>query len=163
MINLFTITPSLSLAQLQVVEVTNPSKWPLLIQPVFLHHYSHPQTIMDCFAELQSHELADVDFSQSRNSFVFLNQKKNPLTEPSLPSTLLQPQSETYSFTVAFTPKVDEFASTLLLIRNNLTVVDYVILQGQGSLGAFTINGLQPGSEPLMFEFTTAMMEKCQG
>lgn len=134
-----------------------------MIQPVFLHHYAHPQTIVDSFTDLQNSELGDVDFSQSSNSFVFLNQKKSLLAEPSLPSTLLPPQSEPYSFTVGFTPKVDEVASTLLLIRNNLTVLDYVVLQGQGSLGAFTIDGLQPGSDPLLFEFTTIMMEKCQG
>lgn len=58
---------------------------------------------------------------------------------------------------------MDLQAASLLLIRNNLTVLDYVLLEGHGSQGLFTVNNIPPGSEPLLFEFSTALLEKCQG
>ena len=75
---------------------------------------------------------------------------------------VLQP-SDQHQITVAFSPKVDSVASTLLLIRNNLTVFDYMVLRGRGVQGVFSIDGIQPSSDPLVFEFTQTMMEKCQG
>ena len=64
---------------------------------------------------------------------------------------------------VAFSPKVDQELNTLLLLRNNLTVFDYVIVQGSGVQGSFAIDSVQPGTEPLMFEFPNSVMENCLG
>ena len=58
---------------------------------------------------------------------------------------------------------MDLQAASLLLIRNNLSVLDYVLLEGHGSQGLFTVNNIPPESEPLLFEFSTALLEKCQG
>ncbi|XP_064385266.1 transmembrane protein 131-like [Halichondria panicea] len=62
---------------------------------------------------------------------------------------------------VAFSPKVDQELNTLLLLRNNLTVFDYVIVQGSGVQGSVAIDSVQPGTEPLMFEFPNSVMENC--
>ena len=77
-------------------------------------------------------------------------------------SRIVQPD-DPYQITVAFSPKVESVFSTLLLIRNNLTILDYVLLRGQGIQGVFSINGIQPSSDPLLFELTQTMMESCQG
>ena len=150
--------------QLQVLEVSNPSNYPVTVQPVFLHHYTRPNAIIDMLSELNHDDIQDIDFSQSANSFAFLNKHKDTFSiDSSITSSVLPPQSDTHHIVVAFTPKVEQTASTLLLIRNNLTVLDYVVLQGQGSLGTFTIDDIQPNSDPLVFEFTNSMLEKCQG
>ena len=150
--------------QLQVLEVSNPSDYPLTVQPVFLHHYTRPRSIVDLLSSLRQDDIHDIDFSQSSGSFAFLDEEQDSFsTESSVASSVLPPQSNAHHIVVAFTPKVEQTASTLLLIRNNLTVLDYVVLQGQGSLGVFTIDNIQPNSDPLMFEFTNSMLEKCHG
>ena len=147
-----------------MLEVSNPSDYPVRVQPVFLHHYTRPHSIIDMLSSLRHDHIQDIDFSQSAGSFAFLDEEKDSFsTDSSIASSVLPPQSDSHHIVVAFTPKVEQKASTLLLIRNNLTVLDYVVLQGQGSLGAFTIDNIQPNSDPLMFEFTNGMLEKCQG
>ena len=143
------------------MEVSNPSNYPVTVQPVLLHHYERPHTIINMLSELHHEDIHDIDFSQSATSFAFLNKKKDSISAKT--SSILPPLSVAHHIVVAFTPKVEQTASTLLLIRNNLTVLDYVVLQGHGSLGTFTIDNIQPNSDPLMFEFTSAMLEKCQG
>ena len=134
------------------------------MQPVFLHHYTKPDTIIDMLSELHHNNIQGIDFSKSAGSFAFVDNKKKKISsESSAASSVLPPQSEAHHIVVAFTPKVEQTASTLLLIRNNLTVLDYVLLQGQGSLGTFTIDDIQPNADPLTFEFTNAMLEKCHG
>lgn len=147
-----------------MVEVSNPSNYPVTVQPVFLHHYTRPNAIIDMLSELNHENIQDIDFSKSAGSFAFIDEKQKKISsESSVASSVLPPQSEAHHIVVAFTPKVEQTASTLLLIRNNLTVLDYVLLQGQGSLGTFTIDNIQPNADPLMFEFTNAMLEKCHG
>ena len=147
-----------------MVEVSNPSNYPVTVQPVFLHHYTKPNAIIDVLSELNHNDnIQDIDFSKSAGSFAFVDKKKKISSESSAASSVLPPQSEVHHIVVAFTPKVEQTASTLLLIRNNLTVLDYVLLQGQGSLGTFTIDDIPPNADPLMFEFTNAMLEKCHG
>ena len=144
--------------------MSNPSNYPVTVQPVFLHHYTKPNAIIDMLSELNHNDnIQDIDFSKSAGSFAFIDKKKKISSESSAASSVLPPQSEAHHIVVAFTPKVEQTASTLLLIRNNLTVLDYVLLQGQGSLGTFTIDDIQPNADPLMFEFTNAMLEKCHG
>lgn len=106
-------------------------------------------------------ELHSIDFSQSSSYFAFHVDSRT--TDSAISSTVLPPHSKPYPITVAFTPKMDLQAASLLLIRNNLTVLDYVLLEGHGSQGLFTVNNIPPESEPLLFEFSTALLEKCQG
>ena len=105
-------------------------------------------------------ELHSVDFSQSSSSFAF--HVDSHTTDSAISSTVIPPHSKPYPITVAFTPKMDLQAASLLLIRNNLTVLDYVLLEGRGSQGLFTVNNVPPGSEPLLFEFGSTLLEKCQ-
>lgn len=144
--------------------MSNPSNYPVTVQPVFLHHYTRPNAIIDMLSELNHDNIQDIDFGRSAGSFAFVDEKRKKISsKSSAASSVLPPQSEAHHIVVAFTPKVEQTASTLLLIRNNLTVLDYVLLQGQGSLGTFTIDDIQPNADPLMFEFTNAMLEKCHG
>ena len=141
------------------MNVTNPSYRPLMVQPVLLQHYNRFQTIIDLLAEQLDPDLHNLDFSPSlTSSFAFSSSNG----ESSLASMVIRPNSS-HQIAISFSPKMHSLANTLLLIRNNLTVFDYVLLQGQGIRGVFSINGVQPSSESLLFEFTQAMMEQCQG
>jgi len=83
------------------------------------------------------------------------------MDEPA-PVSLLQPH-DTFKVSVSFSPRVDQDLRMLLLLRNNLTVFDYVLLQGTGVQGSFAIDGVQPGTEPLLFEYSDSVLENCLG
>ena len=150
---------SVSLQSL-VFNVTNPSRQPLMIQPILLQHYTDSESIIDFLSEEMD---SNLDFSAVQTNF-FSFPKDHPQfeSESSMTNTVLQP-NDPFQITVTFAPKVDAMASTLLLVRNNLTVLDYMVLRGRGIQGVFSIDGIQPGSDPLEFEFTQSMMEQCHG
>lgn len=149
--------------QLQVVNVTNPSRQPLMIQPVLLQHYDNTKSIVDMLSEQADADLDMFDFSTVQsNSFTFLKEDASLDTDSALTHVILQPD-DPYQISVLFSPKADSVSSSLLLIRNNLTVLDYMVLKGLGVQGVFSIDGIQPSSEPLVFEFSQAMMERCYG
>lgn len=83
-------------------------------------------------------------------------------SETVLATSVVPPLSKQFEITVAFSPKVDQELNTLLLLRNNLTVYDYIIVQGAGVQGVFAIDGIQPGTDPLKFEFASTVIESCQ-
>ena len=146
--------------QIHRLHITNPSDVPLLIQPVFLDHYTHPQTIIDSLVDRFDPRLRNLNFSLSSNSFSFVSSTS---PDTAMATTLLPPHSKLFEMDVAFSPKVNQELNTLVLLRNNLTVFDYIIVQGIGVQGSFAIDGVQPGTEPLMFEFPNAVMENCLG
>ncbi len=134
-----------------------------MIQPVLLQHYSRSQSVVDLLSEQFNPDLKNVDFNHALpSSFSFSREHVEFDTDSSLASTTVHPHHP-HQITVAFSPKMDAVSNTLLLIRNNLTVLDYVLLRGRGVQGVFSINGIQPSSDPLSFEFTQTMMEQCQG
>lgn len=144
-----------------MVKVSNPSNQPLMIQPVLLQHYTKSKSIKDLFLEQLNPDLSHFDLSATQsNSFAFPQEHVMFDTESSLTASVVQP-NDPYQITVSFSPKADSVASTLLLIRNNLTVLDYVVLRGRGVQGVFSIDSIQPSSDPLVFEFTQHMMERC--
>ena len=62
----------------------------------------------------------------------------------------------------AFQPKDDIFKSSLILIRNNLTILDAIILQGQGGQGDMRFSNRRPGSTlPLLFELSEKHLKAC--
>ncbi len=62
----------------------------------------------------------------------------------------------------AFQPKDDILKSSLILIRNNLTILDAIILQGQGGYGDIRFSNRRPGSPtPLLFELNEKHLTAC--
>ena len=50
----------------------------------------------------------------------------------------------------------------ILVFRNNLTVLDGIVVQGQGARGEFTINGKRPGTHStLLFEIKPSQLADC--
>uniref|UniRef100_A0A8C9WAD2 Transmembrane protein 131 n=1 Tax=Scleropages formosus TaxID=113540 RepID=A0A8C9WAD2_SCLFO len=64
---------------------------------------------------------------------------------PFVYNLLLLP-GEVKSFNVKFTPIRNHSVASLLIIRNNLTVMDYVLVQGQGAAESLMVAGKPPGS-----------------
>ena len=62
----------------------------------------------------------------------------------------------------AFQPKDDIFKSSLILIRNNLTILDAIILRGQGGQGDMRFSNRRPGSTtPLLLEISEKHLKAC--
>ena len=77
------------------------------------------------------------------------------------PKFILPPHGN-QSLEMEFNPSSDQPANGLLLLRNNLTIFDYIELRGTGSRGFITVGGVHPGGPlPLLFEYTNSMMEEC--
>lgn len=118
---------------------------------------------MDALADKISSKFRNLNLSYSSASFAFVNPSDTSLlTETALPASLLPPLSKGFEISIAFSPKVDQELSAILLLRNNLTVYDYIVVQGTGVQGAFAIDGIQPGTDPLVFEFASTVIERCQ-
>ena len=144
--------------QVQSLTLTNPSHHPVMIQPVLLHHYPHPQKIFQVFFESGSLEMLDF----SRASSFKLHTHHN---DASPTHYLMSPDEgkKDMKLKIQFSAVDSRGASTLLVIRNNLTVLEYVVIQGKGLEGPFTIGGIQPETSPLLFQFVSSDLESCEG
>uniref|UniRef100_A0A8C9TVU9 Transmembrane protein 131 n=1 Tax=Scleropages formosus TaxID=113540 RepID=A0A8C9TVU9_SCLFO len=78
---------------------------------------------------------------------------------PFVYNLLLLP-GEVKSFNVKFTPIRNHSVASLLIIRNNLTVMDYVLVQGQGAAESLMVAGKPPGSSNVLkFRITESLLQ----
>uniref|UniRef100_A0A672RR81 Transmembrane protein 131 n=1 Tax=Sinocyclocheilus grahami TaxID=75366 RepID=A0A672RR81_SINGR len=83
------------------------------------------------------------------------------LTRPYVYNMLLMP-GEIKSFNVRFRPITDHSVSSLLVVRNNLTVVDLIVVHGQGTTESLRLAGKAPGlGSSLRFKHTEALLKDC--
>jgi len=77
--------------------------------------------------------------------------------------TLLMPFGSRKKVSISFSPKDDSaLVSTILLIRNNLTIIDAVYLQGQGGNGILKIGNQLPGPKSVLsFELLDKHLKSC--
>ncbi|XP_044055293.1 transmembrane protein 131 [Siniperca chuatsi] len=82
-------------------------------------------------------------------------------TRPFVYNLLLLP-GEVKSFSVRFTPISNHSVSSLLIVRNNLTVIDTIILHGRGTTESLKVAGKPPGQgSSLRFKMTEALLKDC--
>ncbi|XP_075901839.1 transmembrane protein 131 isoform X4 [Nelusetta ayraudi] len=82
-------------------------------------------------------------------------------TRPFVYNLLLQP-GEVRSFSVRFTPVSNHSVSSLLIVRNNLTVIDTILLHGRGATESLKVAGKPPGQgSSLRFKMTEALLKEC--
>ncbi|XP_028259280.1 transmembrane protein 131 isoform X2 [Parambassis ranga] len=82
-------------------------------------------------------------------------------TKPFVYNLLLLP-GEVKSFNVRFTPISNHSISSLLIVRNNLTVIDTIILHGRGATESLKVAGKPPGQgSSLRFKMTEALLKDC--
>ncbi|XP_011472726.1 transmembrane protein 131 isoform X1 [Oryzias latipes] len=82
-------------------------------------------------------------------------------TRPFVYNLLLQP-GEVKSLSVRFTPVRNHSVSSLLIVRNNLTVIDTIVLHGRGTTESLKVGGKPPGpGSSLRFKMTEALLKDC--
>ncbi|NXT26691.1 TM131 protein, partial [Syrrhaptes paradoxus] len=83
------------------------------------------------------------------------------LARHSVLSLILKP-GERKSVKVKFTPVLNKTVSSLIVIRNNLTVIDAIMVQGQGTTESLKVAGKPPGlGSSLRFKITEALLKDC--
>ena len=89
----------------------------------------------------------------------------NQSEEPAVSSYLIPPYGN-MSVRLQFTPDVDQWTHGMVVLRNNLTALEYVHLMGQSSWGYVSVSGVYPvdsitNGRSLLFDFSPSMMEGC--
>ncbi|KAL4656850.1 transmembrane protein 131 [Arapaima gigas] len=143
----------------EVVVLENPADIPVYVQVLPVALYPNPST----FAE----KLADSSFIETFCVVLQTSITKGAAgfvegqTRPHVCNLLLLPH-EVKSFTVQFNPVGSHTVTSLLIVRNNLTVLDYVMVQGQGTTESLKVAGKAPGpGSSLRFKMTESLLKDC--
>lgn len=114
---------------------------------------------VDGLSSLSSHSNDSVIFEQGQKQLV---QEVLGLKDVSSPGvTFSIPSGAKFFLTVKFKPISKDMASTLLLLRNNLTGIETVWLKGRAGTGQLTVGNGTPGSS-LLFQLTEKLLQGCQ-
>ncbi|NWI99611.1 TM131 protein, partial [Crypturellus undulatus] len=148
----------------------NPADVPVYVQFLPIALYSNPSTFVDKLSERfnlskpTNFNLRTLEFQVFRNSVQPLQSAGGPakgLARHSVLSLILKP-GERKSVKVKFTPVLNKTVSSLIVIRNNLTVIDAIMVQGQGTTESLRLAGKPPGSgSSLRFKITEALLRDC--
>ncbi|GFS24444.1 transmembrane protein 131-like isoform X4, partial [Elysia marginata] len=165
--------------------IENPGDEPVLVQALPLSLYPNPHTVLDLMSPRFAPDMTDYMESDENNSFVLYDLETKASSSSStgeqnifqhrknveqalgvIPHkqtvvALLQPGAKV-KVKVGFQPKDDLPRSSLIVIRNNLTIIDAVVIQGQGRHGELRFNSKKPGSHSaLTFEMTERHLKHC--
>ncbi|KAH9505685.1 hypothetical protein Btru_055497, partial [Bulinus truncatus] len=163
--------------------VENMGDEPIVVQVLPLSFYPNPHTLLELMAARFSQDLTDYIESDDTNTFVLYDLE--PVGKSSTTASFLAQHRKTVESTlgviphkhtlaailqpgnkikvkVGFQPKDDLARSSLIIIRNNLTIIDAVVVQGQGRKGDMRFNNKKPGSHSaLTFELTEKHLKNC--
>ncbi|XP_005995907.1 transmembrane protein 131 isoform X2 [Latimeria chalumnae] len=148
----------------------NPADVLVYVQLLPLALYSSPSMFSGKLLErLNMGKLTNIDsntleFQVFRNSTQSTKSSTGFVEGPSLNyglNLILKP-GEKKSIKVKFTPVQNKTVTSLLIIRNNLTVMDAVVVQGQGTTESLKVAGKPPGpGSSLRFKITEALLKDC--
>uniref|UniRef100_A0A2R5LBV6 Uncharacterized protein n=1 Tax=Ornithodoros turicata TaxID=34597 RepID=A0A2R5LBV6_9ACAR len=175
--------PVTQVGNLTVKEVTleNPSSLPVLVQVLPLPLYPNVRAVLSMTEGSCSG--ANVTLPQWPDVFTLQDLEEY---DPSPDNMFLaygkgleeyfgvQPHRQSLAFQltpgmrvrlrVGFAPKDDSITSSLLLIRNNLTVMSTLLLKGQGGYGQMRLGNKTPGVDSVLtFELTENHCKDCDG
>lgn len=152
------------------ITLENPADVPVYIQFIPLALYSNPSVFVDKLisrfnlSKVAKIDLRTLEFQVFRNSTHPLQSSTGfteGLSRHSVLNLILKP-GEKKSVKVKFTPIHNRTVSSLIIIRNNLTVVDAVMVQGQGTTENLRVAGKLPGpGSSLRFKITEALLKDC--
>ncbi|XP_069492683.1 transmembrane protein 131 [Ambystoma mexicanum] len=152
------------------IVLENPAEVPVYVQFLPLALYAKPLALLDKLVQrfgLKNPIHVDwntPEFHIFRNSAQPLQSKSGFVEGPSRHSILniiLKP-GERKSVQVKFTPAFNKTVSSLIIIRNNLTVVDVIIVEGKGTTESLRVAGKPPGpGSSLRFKITEALLKDC--
>ncbi|XP_064637998.1 transmembrane protein 131-like isoform X2 [Lineus longissimus] len=161
--------------------VENPGDVPVLVQVLPLSVYPNPQTIVDMVSQSLPSDLTDYiemddeDIFRLQDLEIYNSSDTNPVLKyrkhiegylgvkphRNTIAAVLQPGTK-LRVRLAFQPKDDTSKTTLILVRNNLTIVDTVVVQGRGGMGDMRFSNRRPGSQaPLLFDMTEKHLKNC--
>uniref|UniRef100_A0A8C4V3N9 Transmembrane protein 131 n=1 Tax=Falco tinnunculus TaxID=100819 RepID=A0A8C4V3N9_FALTI len=148
----------------------NPADVPVYVQFLPIALYSNPSTFVDKMLERfnlskpSNFNLRTLEFQVFRNCVQPLQSTvglAKGLARHSVLSLILKP-GERKSVKVKFTPVLNKTVSSLIVVRNNLTVVDAIMVHGQGTTESLKVAGKPPGpGSSLRFKITEALLKDC--
>ncbi|KAM4628602.1 transmembrane protein 131 [Polymixia lowei] len=168
---MFPLTNTNSSSDEEVV-LENPADVPVFVQVLPLALFPNPSVFSGKLADrLPLGNLSNINIDQKTLEFqVHRNQTSlmkssagfvEGSTRPFVYNLLLLP-GEVKSFNVRFTPVSNHSVSSLLIVRNNLTVIDTIVLQGRGTTESLKVAGKPPGQgSSLRFKMTEALLKDC--
>ncbi|XP_063057580.1 transmembrane protein 131 [Engraulis encrasicolus] len=157
----------------EVVLLENPADVPVYVQVLPLALYPNPYMFTGLITDrLSLVNGSTIDISTDTLEFQ-VNKNHSSVTKPGagflegstrpFVSNLLLMPGESKSLTVTFTPNRSHSISSLLVVRNNLTVVDVVLVHGQGTRESVKLGGKSPGPGSfLRFRMTEALLKDCE-
>uniref|UniRef100_A0A8C2IF43 Transmembrane protein 131 n=1 Tax=Cyprinus carpio TaxID=7962 RepID=A0A8C2IF43_CYPCA len=167
----FPLTNTNSSSEEEVI-LENSADVPVYVQVVPLALYPNPSVFTGRLADrFPLGKLSNINIDMNTLEFqVYKNHSSvmksstgfvEGLTRPYVYNMLLMP-GEVKSFNVRFRPITNHSVSSLLVVRNNLTVVDLIVVHGQGTTESLRLAGKTPGlGSSLRFKLTEAFLKDC--
>uniref|UniRef100_A0A3Q3W0C9 Uncharacterized protein n=1 Tax=Mola mola TaxID=94237 RepID=A0A3Q3W0C9_MOLML len=166
---MFPLTNTNSSSDEEVI-LQNPADVLVYVQVLPLALLPNPSVFSGKLADLPLGNLSNINIDT--NTFEFqVHRNQTSLTKsstgfmegstrPFVYNLLLQP-GEVKSLSVRFTPVSNHSVSSLLIV-NNLTVFDIIILHGRGTTESLKVAGKPPGlGSSLRFKMTEALLKDC--
>ncbi|KAM4547800.1 transmembrane protein 131 isoform 1-T1 [Odontesthes bonariensis] len=167
----FPLTNTNSSSDEEVI-LQNPADVPVYVQVLPLALIPNPSVFSGKLADrLPLGNLSNINIDDSTFEFqVHRNQTSlmksstgfvEGSTRPFVYNLLLLP-GEVKTFSVRFTPVGNHNVSSILIVRNNLTVIDTIVLHGRGTTESLKVAGKPPGQgSSLRFKMTEALLKDC--
>uniref|UniRef100_A0A8C6TDC6 Transmembrane protein 131 n=1 Tax=Neogobius melanostomus TaxID=47308 RepID=A0A8C6TDC6_9GOBI len=163
----FPLTNTNSSSDEEVI-LQNPADFPVYVQILPLALLPNPSVFSGKLADRFplgnlsniNIDLKTLEFQVHRNQ-VSVTGFVEGSTKPFVFNLLLLP-GEIKSFNVRFTPISNHSVSSLLIVRNNLTVIDTIVLHGRGTTESLKVAGKAPGQgSSLRFKMTEGLLKDC--
>ncbi|XP_060574251.1 transmembrane protein 131-like isoform X2 [Ruditapes philippinarum] len=177
----FPLTQIGNLSTIDLV-VENNGDIPLLVQVVPLHLYPNPQTIINLLHDKLPPNFSEYVETDDPDIFILSEvEKMNAYPDSALIRFRENVESKmgvkshrdtittflTKGFItkikvqVGFRPKDDSLKTSLIIVRNNLTIIDAIVLEGQGGKGELKLNNKKPGISTLQFDIAEKHLKNC--
>ncbi|XP_066478070.1 transmembrane protein 131 isoform X2 [Tiliqua scincoides] len=165
----FSLTNTNSSSEEEIV-LENPADVPVFVQFLPIALYSNPSVFVDKLidrfnlSKSTNFNLRTLEFQVSRNCGQALQSSTGfaeGLSRQLVLNVILKP-GERKSVKVKFTPVLNETVSSIIIVRNNLTVIDAIMVKGQGTTESMKVAGKPPGpGSSLRFKITEALLKDC--
>ncbi|XP_053316416.1 transmembrane protein 131-like [Spea bombifrons] len=156
---------ALSNSSVNYVTLKNPSPFPVTLQLLPLSLYPNPQALLALLSKWYGVSEEGIDFTTAE--FRLQKERRHPLEEQDdrsleiLELTLLPWESRQVG--VVFTPTDYRKVTSLIVIRNNLTILDMITVEGVGAREMLRVGGRLPGiGGSLRFKVPESTLMDCR-
>lgn len=160
--------------------VENPGDIPVLVQIFALPVYPNPQAILDLVGKSLPPYFSEYVETEDEDIFVITEiPELNPIPDSTI-NQFRRSVDHTFGIKthkqsiaavlgggakvkieVGFQPKDDSLKTSLIIVRNNLTIIDILVLEGQGGRGEMKLNNRKPGASTLQFDIAEKHLKNC--